>query len=171
MGRSDRSRPRHARAVYYGIRIARLSPPGEVAVPAIGEPLIALLGMLAPGWSGVQAKPTRGLESRTPSFCSPALVCPQTGSAMARPWPKRSKWPYVAKNARKSYSVGYYDHEKKETTRTFPSVRHAPCGWTPMSLQSAAARTVCGASCWTSTRRRPVRLKSRGASGGAGALP
>jgi hypothetical protein len=44
---------------------------------------------------------------------------------MARPWPKRSKWPYVAKNGRKSYSVGYYDHEKKETTRTFPSVRHA----------------------------------------------
>ena len=43
---------------------------------------------------------------------------------MARPWPKRSKWPYVAKNGRKSYSVGYYDHEK-ETTRTFPSVRHA----------------------------------------------
>jgi hypothetical protein len=44
---------------------------------------------------------------------------------VARPWPKRSKWPYVAKNGRKSYSVGYYDHEKKETTRTFPSVRHA----------------------------------------------
>ncbi len=44
---------------------------------------------------------------------------------MARPWPKRSKWPYVAKNGRKSYSVGYYDHEKRETTRTFPSVRHA----------------------------------------------
>ncbi len=44
---------------------------------------------------------------------------------MARPWPKRSKWPYVAKNGCKSYSVGYYDHEKKETTRTFPSVRHA----------------------------------------------
>lgn len=44
---------------------------------------------------------------------------------MARPWPKRSGWPYVAKNGRRSYRVGFYDHDKRERTRTFPSVRHA----------------------------------------------
>ena len=44
---------------------------------------------------------------------------------MSRPWPKRSAWPYVAKNGRRSYRVGFYDHDKRERTRTFPSVRHA----------------------------------------------
>ena len=44
---------------------------------------------------------------------------------MARPWPKRSDWPYVAKSGRRSYRVGFYDHEKRERTRTFPSARHA----------------------------------------------
>ena len=44
---------------------------------------------------------------------------------MSRPWLKRSAWPYVAKNGRRSYRVGFYDHDKRERTRTFPSVRHA----------------------------------------------
>lgn len=44
---------------------------------------------------------------------------------MSRPWPKRSAWPYVAKNGRRSYRLGFYDHDKRERTRTFPSVRHA----------------------------------------------
>jgi hypothetical protein len=44
---------------------------------------------------------------------------------MARPWPKKSAWPYVAKSGRKSYTVGFYDHDKRERSRTFPSVRHA----------------------------------------------
>jgi hypothetical protein len=44
---------------------------------------------------------------------------------MARPWPKKSKWPYVAKNGRRSYVVGFYDHDRRERCRTFPSVRHA----------------------------------------------
>jgi hypothetical protein len=44
---------------------------------------------------------------------------------MSRPWPKRLAWPYVAKNGRRSYQVGFYDHDKRERTRTFPSVRHA----------------------------------------------
>lgn len=44
---------------------------------------------------------------------------------MARPWPKRSAWPYLAKSGRRSYTVGFYDHEKRERCRTFPSVRHA----------------------------------------------
>jgi hypothetical protein len=44
---------------------------------------------------------------------------------MARPWPKKSAWPYIAKSGRKSYTVGFYDHEKTERSRTFPSVRHA----------------------------------------------
>jgi hypothetical protein len=44
---------------------------------------------------------------------------------MARPWPKRSAWPYVAKSGRRSYVVGFYDHDKRERSRTFPSVRHA----------------------------------------------
>jgi hypothetical protein len=44
---------------------------------------------------------------------------------MARPWPKRSVWPYVCKNGRKSYTVGFYDHDKRERSRSFPSARHA----------------------------------------------
>ena len=44
---------------------------------------------------------------------------------MARPWPKKSVWPYVAKSGRKSYTVGFYDHDKRERSRAFPSVRHA----------------------------------------------
>lgn len=44
---------------------------------------------------------------------------------MARPWPKRSAWPYVAKSGRHSYVVGFYDHDKRERSRSFPSVRHA----------------------------------------------
>ncbi len=44
---------------------------------------------------------------------------------MARPWPKRSKWPYVAKSGRRSYVVGFYDHDRRERCRAFPSVRHA----------------------------------------------
>jgi hypothetical protein len=44
---------------------------------------------------------------------------------MARPWPKKRVWPYVGKNGRKSYTVGFYDHDKREHSRTFPSVRHA----------------------------------------------
>jgi hypothetical protein len=44
---------------------------------------------------------------------------------MARPWKKGSAWPYVAKSGRKSYAVGFYDHDKIERSRTFPSVRHA----------------------------------------------
>src|ERR1700678_530448 len=47
------------------------------------------------------------------------------GRRMARPWPKRSAWPYVAKRGRRSYVVGFYDHDKRERSRTFPSVRHA----------------------------------------------
>jgi hypothetical protein len=44
---------------------------------------------------------------------------------MARPWPRRSAWPHVAKSGRKSYTVGFYDHEKHERSRTFPTTRHA----------------------------------------------
>ncbi|HXC45861.1 MAG TPA: hypothetical protein VNU24_04585, partial [Solirubrobacteraceae bacterium] len=44
---------------------------------------------------------------------------------MARPWPKKTKWPYVAKSGRRSYVVGFYDHDRRERCRTFPSVRHA----------------------------------------------
>jgi hypothetical protein len=44
---------------------------------------------------------------------------------MARPWPKKSKWPYVCKSGRRSYVVGFYDHDRRERCRTFPSVRHA----------------------------------------------
>jgi hypothetical protein len=44
---------------------------------------------------------------------------------MARPWPKRAGWPRVAKSGRRSYQVGFYDHDKVERTRTFPTARHA----------------------------------------------
>jgi integrase len=44
---------------------------------------------------------------------------------MARPWPKKSAWPYVAKSGRRSYVVGFYDHDKVERSRAFPLVRHA----------------------------------------------
>jgi integrase len=44
---------------------------------------------------------------------------------MARPWRKGSAWPYVAKSGRRSYAVGFYDHDKTERSRSFPTVRHA----------------------------------------------
>jgi hypothetical protein len=44
---------------------------------------------------------------------------------MARPWPKCSLWPYVAKSGRRSYAIGVYDHERRERSRSFPTVRHA----------------------------------------------
>ena len=44
---------------------------------------------------------------------------------MARPWRKRSVWPYVCKNGRKSYTLGFYDHDKRERSRSFPTVEHA----------------------------------------------
>jgi len=44
---------------------------------------------------------------------------------MARPWPKRSLWPYVAKSGRRSYAIGFYGHDKRERSRSFPTVRHA----------------------------------------------
>ncbi|HEY5343387.1 MAG TPA: hypothetical protein VIJ66_06975 [Solirubrobacteraceae bacterium] len=42
---------------------------------------------------------------------------------MAKPWRKKSLWPRVAKNGRKSYLVGFYDHESIERTKTFGSAR------------------------------------------------
>jgi len=42
---------------------------------------------------------------------------------VARPW--RKKWPYVGKKGRRSYVVGFYDHDRRERCRSFPSVRHA----------------------------------------------
>ena len=44
---------------------------------------------------------------------------------MARPWRKRSAWPYVAMSGKRSYRVGFYDHDKRERTKSFPSARHA----------------------------------------------
>lgn len=44
---------------------------------------------------------------------------------MTRPWRKRSAWPYIAKSGRRSYRVGFYDHDKRERTKSFPSARHA----------------------------------------------
>jgi hypothetical protein len=48
---------------------------------------------------------------------------------MARPWRKRSGWPYVGKSGRRSYRVGFYDHDKRERTKSFPSAGHARA-WT-----------------------------------------
>jgi hypothetical protein len=44
---------------------------------------------------------------------------------MARPWRKRSAWQYVAKSGKRSYRVGFYDHDKRERTKSFPSAGHA----------------------------------------------
>lgn len=44
---------------------------------------------------------------------------------MSRPWKKTSAWPYVAKSGRKSYSLGFYDHEAVERTRSFSSAKQA----------------------------------------------
>jgi hypothetical protein len=44
---------------------------------------------------------------------------------MARPWPKKSAWPYIAKSGRRSYTLGFYDHDKVERSRAFPTVGHA----------------------------------------------
>lgn len=52
-------------------------------------------------------------------------VCVRKGWRMARPWRKRLAWPYVAKSGRKSYAVGFYNHDKTSRSRSFPTVRHA----------------------------------------------
>jgi len=41
---------------------------------------------------------------------------------MARPWKKA--WPYVGQGGRKSYRVGFRDHEGRERTKAFPSAKH-----------------------------------------------
>jgi hypothetical protein len=46
-------------------------------------------------------------------------------NSVARELAPKSKWPYVAKSGRRSYVVGFYDHDRRERCRTFPSVRHA----------------------------------------------
>lgn len=42
---------------------------------------------------------------------------------MAKPWKK--KWPYVAKSGRKSYVVGFRDHEGVERSKSFPAAKMA----------------------------------------------
>jgi integrase len=42
---------------------------------------------------------------------------------VSRPW--RKAWPHVCKSGRRSYQLGFYDHDKRERTRTFPTARHA----------------------------------------------
>lgn len=44
---------------------------------------------------------------------------------MARPWKKKARWPHTARNGSKSYAVGFYDHEGRECTRSFPSAKVA----------------------------------------------
>jgi hypothetical protein len=44
---------------------------------------------------------------------------------MSRPWPRRSAWPRVGKKGRRSYQVGFYSHDRRESSRTFPTARHA----------------------------------------------
>jgi hypothetical protein len=44
---------------------------------------------------------------------------------VARPWRKRSAWPRVGKSGKRSYQVGFYYHDMRESTKSFPSARHA----------------------------------------------
>ena len=44
---------------------------------------------------------------------------------MAKPWKKQARWPYVARNGARSYFVGFYDHQRKERTRSFPTAKAA----------------------------------------------
>jgi integrase len=45
---------------------------------------------------------------------------------MPRPFRKNSEWPYVRKrDGRKSYRVGYFDHDKVRRTKSFPSASAA----------------------------------------------
>jgi hypothetical protein len=44
---------------------------------------------------------------------------------MSRPWPRRSAWPRIGKKGRRSYQVGFYNHDRRESSRTFPTARHA----------------------------------------------
>jgi integrase len=45
---------------------------------------------------------------------------------VARPWKKNNEWPYHRKrDGKKSYRVGYFDHEKVRRTKSFPSAKAA----------------------------------------------
>jgi len=48
---------------------------------------------------------------------------------MARPWRKKSGWPYVAKSGRKSYTLGLLRPRQTGRSRTFPTIEHAKT-WT-----------------------------------------
>ena len=46
---------------------------------------------------------------------------------MAKPW-RMKPWPYVRKDKRKSWRVGFYDHEKAVRGKAFPT-SHAARTW------------------------------------------
>ena len=87
---------------------------------------------------------------------------------MARPWAKRPQWPRVGKRGRRSYVVGFYDHDRRERSRTFPTERHARA-WMDdyITADAAAGGPSRTPSSWIWTRRKPTR--SRGAHDRRGA--
>jgi hypothetical protein len=44
---------------------------------------------------------------------------------MARPWKKTGGWPRAGKNGRRSYQVGFYDHEDRSRSKSFASAKGA----------------------------------------------
>jgi hypothetical protein len=44
-------------------------------------------------------------------------------TVMAKPWKKR--WPYISKSGRKTYWLGFRDHDGVERTKSFASVKAA----------------------------------------------
>ena len=88
--------------------------------------------------------------------CVPGRPCVREGR-MARPW--RKKWPYVGKSGRRSYVVGFYDHDRVERCRTFPSVRHARAWMDDYITAERRGRDSLRRFCSTSMRRKPTRLR------------
>lgn len=95
----------------------------------------AAIGLLLPSMRGHPRKDTvlcadlTGLSSTGPEMLRVEFRCSRGGRSysapaverpVAKPWRKKSAWPYVAKSGRRSYSVGFYDHDKVERTRAFP---------------------------------------------------
>ncbi|MGH2903587.1 MAG: hypothetical protein ACRDK7_08405 [Solirubrobacteraceae bacterium] len=82
---------------------------------------------------------------------------------MSRPWQKQ--WPRVGTTGKKSYQVGFYDHERVERTKTFPSASLAR-EW--MRAYSAAERRGMDSlrrSYWILTLRRPTPSTARARGG------
>jgi hypothetical protein len=133
------------------------------AIPAVLPPLCCGFDRLA-----TDRLIAVGIE-RAPTFRRRACRTPTRKVArMARPWRKKSAWPYVAKSGRRSYTLGFYD------VASVPAVRfnepQAPRAWreemmgdgTPKPTREHAWRVLCAALSWAAGSQMVPEVQTNG---------